>query len=127
MGTGDLQGQSISSTDPSGALTFVFTSDGSVTREGWEATVTCGTLSTVEVETSTLFTYYPNPVNNTLTLNAQKVISNVAVFNMLGQQVIRTAPNAVSNDVDMSNLQSGAYFVQVTIGQAVETVRVIKN
>ena len=126
-GTGDLQGQSISSTDPSGALTFVFTSDVSVTREGWEAIVSCGTLSTVDVETSTLFTYYPNPVNNTLTLSAQKEISNVAVFNMLGQQVIRTAPNAVSNDVDMSNLQSGAYFVQVTIGQAVETVRVIKN
>ena len=81
----------------------------------------------VEVETSALFTYYPNPVNNTLTLNAQKEISNVAVFNMLGQQVIRTAPNAVSNVVDMSNLQSGAYFVQVTIGQAIETVRVIKD
>ncbi|MDG1714143.1 T9SS type A sorting domain-containing protein [Lacinutrix sp.] len=127
VGTGDLQGQSISSTDPSGALTFVFTSDGSVTREGWEATVTCGTLSTVEVETSALFTYYPNRVNNTLTLNAQKEISNVAVFNMLGQQVIRTAPNAVSNVVDMSNLQSGAYFVQVTIGQTIETVRVIKD
>ena len=127
VGTGDLQGQSISSTDPSGALTFVFTSDGSVTREGWEATVTCGTLSTVEVETSALFTYYPNPVNNTLTLNAQKEISNVAVFNMLGQQVIRTAPNAVSNVVDMSNLQSGVYFVQVTIGQTIETVRVIKD
>jgi len=126
-GTGDLQGQSISSTDPSGALTFVFTSDGSVVREGWEAAVTCGTLSTVDVETSALFTYYPNPVNNTLTLNAQKEISNVAVFNMLGQQVIRTAPNAVSNVVDMSNLQSGAYFVQVTIGQAIETVRVIKD
>ena len=81
----------------------------------------------VEVETSALFTYYPNPVNNTLTLNAQKEISNVAVFNMLGQQVIRTAPNAVSNVVDMSNLQSGAYFVQVTIGQTIETVRVIKD
>ncbi|WP_375242028.1 T9SS type A sorting domain-containing protein, partial [Lacinutrix sp.] len=85
------------------------------------------TLSTTDFDSSVGFTYYPNPVNNTLTLSAQKEISNVAVFNMLGQEVIRTAPNAVSNDVDMSNLQSGAYFVQVTIGQAVETVRVIKN
>ncbi|MEJ6791414.1 MAG: T9SS type A sorting domain-containing protein [Lacinutrix sp.] len=85
------------------------------------------TLSTTDFDSSIGFSYYPNPVNNTLTLNAQKEISNVAVFNMLGQEVIRTAPNAMSNDVDMSNLQSGAYFVQVTIGQAVETVRVLKN
>jgi hypothetical protein len=31
----------IISTDPSGALTFVFTSDGSVTNPGWDATVSC--------------------------------------------------------------------------------------
>ena len=102
----------------------------SVTDDGGASTLRVddtATLSTTDFDSSVGFTYYPNPVNNTLTLSAQKEISNVAVFNMLGQQVIRTAPNAVSNDVDMSNLQSGAYFVQVTIGQAVETVRVIKN
>ncbi|WP_299386371.1 fibronectin type III domain-containing protein [uncultured Lacinutrix sp.] len=85
------------------------------------------TLSNIEFESSSIFSYYPNPVKNTLTLNAQQAITNVSVFNMLGQQVIRTAPNAVSNIVDMSNLQSGAYFVQVTVGTSVETVRIIKN
>ncbi len=40
-GTGDLQGMTITSTDPSGCITFVFTSDGSVTRSGWEAVVSC--------------------------------------------------------------------------------------
>ncbi|WP_055436516.1 T9SS type A sorting domain-containing protein [Lacinutrix algicola] len=74
-----------------------------------------------------LFSYYPNPVNNTLTLNAQQAINNVSIFNMLGQEVIKSAPNAVSKAIDMSNLQSGAYFVKVTVGTTVETVRVIKN
>ena len=46
---------------------------------------------------------------------------------MLGQEVIKTSPNAVSNDINMSNLQSGAYFVQVTVGTNIETVRIIKN
>jgi hypothetical protein len=41
IGTGDLQGMTIVSTDPSGCITFVFTSDGSVQRAGWEAIVTC--------------------------------------------------------------------------------------
>ncbi|MEZ4855764.1 MAG: CUB domain-containing protein [Gelidibacter sp.] len=31
------------STDPSGALTFVFTSDGTVTNSGWMANITCST------------------------------------------------------------------------------------
>ena len=41
VGTGDLQGMTITSTDPSGCITFVFTSDGSVVRPGWEAVVSC--------------------------------------------------------------------------------------
>ena len=92
-----------------------------------EITLNEGSLSTTDFDTKSLFSYYPNPVNNTLTLNAQQAITNVAVFNMLGQEVIRTAPNAVSNSVDMAKLQSGAYFVQVTVGTSVETVRIIKK
>ncbi len=40
--TYSADGQSFTSTDASGALTFVFTSDGSVVRPGWEASITCG-------------------------------------------------------------------------------------
>lgn len=91
--------------------------------------VICGaTLSTEDFDTNgDLFSYYPNPVTNTLTLNAQNDIQNVVVFNMLGQQVMRTAPNAVNSEVDMTTLNPGAYFVQVTINNTTETIRVIKN
>ncbi len=40
-GTGDLQGMVITSTHSSGCLTFVWHSDGSVAREGWQAMVSC--------------------------------------------------------------------------------------
>jgi len=116
----------ITSTDGSGCLTFVFTSDSSLTREGWEATVACTPLS-LEDYGLTGFTYFPNPVNNVLSLRGAKEINNIAIYNMLGQEVLRTAPNAVNTDVDMSNLQAGAYFVKVTIGNATKTVKVIKN
>ena len=46
---------------------------------------------------------------------------------MLGQEVAKTAPNALNSEVDMSALQTGAYFVKVTINDATETVRVIKQ
>ena len=85
------------------------------------------TLGVAKVEDEATFTYYPNPVNNNLTLSAQKEINNVSVYNMVGQEVFRNVPNAMTEVVDMSSLQAGAYFVKVTIGNATKTVKVIKN
>jgi hypothetical protein len=73
------------------------------------------------------FTYFPNPVKNTLTLNAQNTIENVTMYNMLGQVVLKVTPNAISSDLDMSNLQTGTYFVQVMIANVTKTIRVIKQ
>jgi hypothetical protein len=84
-------------------------------------------LSIQDFDNGLAFTYYPNPVNNTLTLNAQKSIQNVAIYNMLGQEVIRVAPNTIASDIDMSSLQSGTYFVKVTVENATETIKVIKK
>ena len=85
------------------------------------------TLSTNSFENENAFTYYPNPVRNELTLNAQKDIQNVSLYNMLGQEVIRTQPNSVDSTVDMNGLSQGAYFVQVTIDNVTETIRIIKQ
>ncbi len=47
-GTGDLLGITITSTDPSGCLTFVEYSDGSATRAGYVASVVCAPPPSVE-------------------------------------------------------------------------------
>jgi len=51
------------------------------------------------------FKYFPNPVEGTLSLRAQNNIENVAIYNMLGQEVVRTTPNALASDVNMSDLK----------------------
>ena len=84
-------------------------------------------LSIDDIDNETAFTYFPNPVKNTLTLNAQNTIENVIMFNMLGQEVLKATPNTIDSELDMSNLQSGAYFVKVTIANITKTVRVIKE
>jgi len=73
------------------------------------------------------FSFYPNPVKDILTLNSPKGINKVSVYNMLGQEVLRTSPNTISRDIDMSAFQSGAYFVKVTINNTTETIRIIKQ
>ena len=73
------------------------------------------------------FIFFPNPVNDVLTIKAQASIDSITVYNMLGQAVVRSTPNTTDSTVDMSALQTGAYFVQVSINNTVKTVRVIKN
>ena len=73
------------------------------------------------------FKYFPNPVNDNLSLRAQQNIQNVSVLNMLGQEVLRVAPNSISSEVDMSALNAGAYFVKVTINDTTETIKIIRK
>lgn len=85
------------------------------------------TLGVDSIDSEAAFTYYPNPVKNTLTLNAQNTIETITMYNMLGQEVLRATPNAVDSDLDMSSLQTGTYFVKVTIANITKTIRVIKQ
>ena len=85
------------------------------------------TLGIDDLDNQSAFTYYPNPVKNILTLNAQNTIESVAMYNMLGQEVLRATPNTLESDLDMSSLQTGTYFVKVTIANVTETIRVIKE
>ena len=87
---------------------------------------TCSSLGIDDAELSQ-FTYFPNPVNNVLSIKAQASIDSITVYNMLGQTVVKSTPNTTTTAVDMSGLQTGAYFVQVAINNSIETVRVIKN
>ncbi len=73
------------------------------------------------------FEYFPNPVNDKLTLRAQSNIQNVAVYNILGQEVMKISPNALSSELDMSTLGQGAYFIKVTINDISETIRIVKK
>ena len=85
------------------------------------------TLSTTEFDNENSLKYFPNPVKNVLTLKALQNIQSVSVLNILGQEVLRTTPNALENELDLSNLNIGSYFVKVTINDITETIRIIKD
>jgi hypothetical protein len=82
---------------------------------------------TFEVVDRSVVSYFPNPVKDKLTLKAQQNIQNVSVYNMLGQEVMRTEMNLQRGELDMTSLQSGPYFVKVSINDTVETIKIIKK
>ena len=75
----------------------------------------------------TSFKAYPNPVKDVLSLEYTSDITSVSVFNLLGQEVFAKTVNATTAKVDMSQLNSGAYIVNVTIDGVTQVVKVIKE
>jgi hypothetical protein len=73
------------------------------------------------------FAYYPNPVKDVLTLESPNTIDNVEVFNVLGQRIVAIDNQNTIQNIDLSNEQAGAYFVKVSIGNQIKTLRVIKE
>ncbi|WP_293872033.1 T9SS type A sorting domain-containing protein [Flavobacterium sp.] len=76
---------------------------------------------------NTNFSLYPNPVKDVLNLSYNQEISNVEVYNLLGQKVVSNRYDSNSAQVDMSNLSTGAYVVRVTANGQVKTIKVIKE
>ena len=119
-------GHTFTSTDASGALTFVFTTDSSGQHAGWEAVVSCVPQAISENQIAG-FKFYPNPVNHTLNLSAKNNIEVISISNVMGQEVLRMSPNVTETKVDMSQLQNGIYFVKAQVNGELTAFKVIKK
>lgn len=83
-------------------------------------------LSNIQFENNS-FKVHPNPVKDMLNLSYTQNITNVTVFNILGQQVLTKSVNAAQGQVDMSNLSSGTYLVKVASDNEIKSIKVIKE
>ena len=116
-----LTGLTPGSTIYIGVWRYGTTLDGEFQLSAYDASLS---NSTFENES---FRAYPNPVQNVLNLSYNKTISNVKVFNLLGQEVMTNAINANQSKIDMSHLASGTYLVKVTADNQVKTIKVVKE
>lgn len=115
-----------STPDPSGALvvnryssetnlTYVYNLGGSGAHD---------TLGVKDYETLT-FNMYPNPTSNMINIESQTRISNVKLYNQLGQMVLEVNDKA---NVDISKLSAGLYIVKAEdVEGNLGTRRVVKQ
>jgi len=73
------------------------------------------------------FKYYPNPVSDKLNIEYSSNITDVELFNAIGQLIAKTSNDATTVGIDMSRYASGTYIVKVTMENAVKTIKVVKN
>jgi len=84
------------------------------------------TLSTARFDTSSI-KMYPNPVRNTLTIDANSSIQKVSVYNVLGQEVMSRSPKSNSTTLQTNELQKGVYMVTTEIDGNVSTRKIVKE
>jgi hypothetical protein len=76
-----------------------------------------------------LFTIYPNPSNNfiNITNNSGSTIASISVYNTLGQLIQEISKINTFQNIDVSNLKSGNYFMKISADDNVNTIKFIKN
>ena len=83
-------------------------------------------LSTAKFDASSI-KMYPNPVKNTLTIEANSTIQKVSVYNVLGQEVMAKSPKSNSTTLQTSALQKGVYMVKTEIDGNVSMRKIVKE
>ena len=80
-------------------------------------------LSTNDLEIEQAFIVYPNPVQNILIINSEIPLDKIEIYNLQGQLLFDT----INNQIDVSFLSSGIYYVAVIINQENNIITLIKD
>ena len=73
------------------------------------------------------FEYYPNPVSNNVQLNSERPMNEIKLFNTLGQEVLSKNINASQFQLNISDIKSGLYFLEVYGDNSKKTVKILKK
>ncbi|MGG7036287.1 MAG: T9SS type A sorting domain-containing protein [Flavobacterium sp.] len=81
-------------------------------------------------ELSKTVTIYPNPSSGIFNMdltNVEENYSNIKVFNMLGSTIYEGNLSRSLNQIDLSNVPTGCYFVHVFNGENSIQIKLIKQ
>tara|TARA_R110000823_G_scaffold52940_5_gene130834 strand:+ start:795 stop:3356 length:2562 start_codon:yes stop_codon:yes gene_type:complete len=70
---------------------------------------------------------YPNPTNDILNFQAEDSISSIEVVNILGQTLLTSKGNSNREQIDISGLSPGNYFVKIVVGDVSSVLRIVKK
>ena len=73
------------------------------------------------------FRIYPNPVTDFINIEHTGTLTQVEIFNIVGQKLISRNLDTASVQIDMSHLPAGTFIVKAMSGTAIQTYKVIKR
>ena len=88
----------------------------------------CGkTLDDGIEELTSSISVYPNPVSDKLYIETEVEIEEVSIFDIYGRRQELSAVSCQPSAIDVSNLNSGVYFVKVVTNEGEVVKRFIKK
>ncbi len=84
-------------------------------------------LSVGEFNELAAFDVYPNPVDTTLNIKTDAVMTQISIYDLNGSKVHTTIANSTHKIIDVSELSSGIYFVKVQTNTGMQTQKLIKK
>lgn len=73
------------------------------------------------------FKSYPNPAKDVINLSAAKNINKIAIYNLLGQEVLNQELNSKTATLNVASFARGVYVVKADIEGAVGSYKFIKE
>jgi hypothetical protein len=75
------------------------------------------------------FSVYPNPANDVVNISnsTSAIISNVEMTDLNGRVVKNITLNATEGQINISDLSTGVYMMNVSSDQGTSTKKIIKN
>ncbi len=87
----------------------------------------CAMLDSEKFTIKTAFELTPNPAESLLniTFNIQTAVSSISIYNTLGQRVMSVDVNN-NKSIDVSQLKTGSYFMEINSNQGKTTKKFVK-
>ncbi len=87
-----------------------------------------GDIGINENQTNNMLTLYPNPASNTITVDAESVLTSIVIYDLQGKVIIKSNPlhgNKVS--INITSLQSGIYLIKAKTATGVLSRKFVKK
>lgn len=111
---------------PGQAVHFQYYAVGPFCHQVWSSTCASAPLAVTDFSDEA-FDYYPNPVEDIFNIKAKSKISNVLIFNMLGQEMFNGLADSFAFQIDMTDFDLGFYMVKIRMADAFKAVKILKK
>lgn len=87
------------------------------------------TLSNENLVLDNSFLVFPNPTSSKIFITSKEHVSSYEIYNTLGQKVLEGSFNKVldQEEMDMTNLQIGLYFLNIKGDKTTKSIKIIKK
>jgi hypothetical protein len=72
-------------------------------------------------------TYHPNPMKHKLSISNTTPMESVSLYDLRGRKIMQRQVNGTEINLDVSNLQAGAYFLRVNIDGKTGVFKLVKE